>query len=101
MAKSVTVIAVVVSLVVVAAAVAVVTPDKIDLRGAIAQPGDKISERPADKASEKPSDKPLSDRRWLAVAPGRIEPPSGMILASASSAKFGSRSTTRCSPASR
>ncbi len=49
MAKSVTVIAVVISVVAVATAVAVVTPDRIDLRGAIAQPGDKISEKPSDK----------------------------------------------------
>jgi HlyD family secretion protein len=83
MAKSVTVIACVVSVVAVATALAVVSPDRLDLRGAIAQPGDKIVDRPSDKASDKPSDKPSSERRWLAVAPGRIEPPSGLIKVAA------------------
>ena len=83
MAKSVTVIAVVISVVAVATAVAVVTPDRIDLRGAIAQPGDKISEKPSDKAAEKAADKSSPDKRWLAVAPGRVEPPSGMIKVAA------------------
>ena len=49
MAKSVTVIAVVVSVVAVATAVAVVSPDRLDLRGAIAQPGDKISDKPSER----------------------------------------------------
>jgi HlyD family secretion protein len=83
MAKSVTVIAVVISVVAVATAVAVVTPDRIDLRGAIAQPGDKISEKPSDKPAEKAADKSSPDKRWLAVAPGRVEPPSGMIKVAA------------------
>ena len=49
----------------------------------IAQPGDKITDRPSDKAPDKASDKPSSERRWLAVAPGRIEPPSGLIKVAA------------------
>src|SRR5262245_54113267 len=82
MARSVTVIACVVSLAAVATALAVVTPDKLDLRGAIAQPGDKVSEKSS--AGDKAADKPSSpDRRWLAVAPGRVEPPSGMIKVAA------------------
>ena len=83
MAKSVTVIACFVSVVAVATALAVVSPDRLDLRGAIAQPGDKITDRPSDKAPDKASDKPSSERRWLAVAPGRIEPPSGLIKVAA------------------
>lgn len=78
MAKSVTIIACVVSVAAVATALAVVSPDRLDLRGAIAQPGDKIADKPAEKASNKPS-----ERRWLAVAPGRVEPPSGMIKVAA------------------
>ena len=79
MAKSVTVIASVVGVAAVVTALAVMSPDRLNLRGAIAQPGDKT----ADKPSEKASDKPSPERRWLAVAPGRIEPPSGLIKVAA------------------
>src|ERR1044071_4827584 len=81
MARSVTVVACLVSVAAVAMAVAVVTPDKLDLRGAIAQTGDKLTDRPADK--EKDAEKPAPERRWLAVAPGRVEPPSGLIKVAA------------------
>src|SRR5689334_505257 len=83
MAKSVTILACLVSVAAVASAVAVVSPDKLDLRGAIAQPGEKIADRPSEKPSDKPADKSSSERRWLAVAPGRIEPPSGLIKVAA------------------
>ncbi|MBX9825534.1 MAG: efflux RND transporter periplasmic adaptor subunit [Xanthobacteraceae bacterium] len=83
MAKSLTVIACVVSVAAVATAVAVVSPDRIDLRGAIAQTGDKFTDRLSEKGPDRPSDKPSSERRWLAVAPGRVEPPSGMIKVAA------------------
>ena len=59
------------------AAIAVTAPDKIDvLRGVIGMAGANA------QASTQPSDKP-AERRWLAVAPGRVEPPSGMIKVAA------------------
>src|SRR5262245_34844137 len=70
MSKRGAAIAGVLCLVGIGAAIAVTSPDKIDLfrgmTGANAQTNDKPAER-----------------RWLAVAPGRVEPPSGMIKVAA------------------
>ena len=74
MSKRGAIIAVVFCLVGVGAAIAVTMPDKIDLfrgvTGANAQANTQTADKPADK-------------RWLAVAPGRVEPPSGMIKVAA------------------
>jgi len=74
MSKRSAIIAVVFGLVGIGAAIAVTVPDKIDLfrgiTGANAQANTQANDKPAEK-------------RWLAVAPGRIEPPSGMIKVAA------------------
>jgi HlyD family secretion protein len=73
MSKRGAAIAVVFCLVGVGAAIAVTSPDKIDLiRGATGMAGAKA------QSNDKPAEK-----RWLAVAPGRVEPPSGMIKVAA------------------
>ncbi len=73
MSKRGAAIAVVFCLVGVGAAIAVTSPDKIDLiRGATGIAGAKA------QSNDKPAEK-----RWLAVAPGRVEPPSGMIKVAA------------------
>jgi HlyD family secretion protein len=74
MSKRGAIIAVVFCLVGIGAAIAVTAPDKIDLfrgtTGANAQANPQGNDKPAEK-------------RWLAVAPGRVEPPSGMIKVAA------------------
>jgi HlyD family secretion protein len=75
MSKRGAIIAVVFCLVGIGAAIAVTSPDKIHaylgmMTGANAQ------------ANVQPNDKP-AEKRWLAVAPGRVEPPSGMIKVAA------------------
>jgi HlyD family secretion protein len=74
MSKRGAIIAVVFCLVGIGAAIAVTAPDKIDvfrgMTGANAQANAPASDKPA-------------ERRWLAVAPGRVEPPSGMIKVAA------------------
>jgi HlyD family secretion protein len=67
-------IAGVLGLVGIGAAVAVTSPDKLDLFRGIAGANAQASAQPNDKPAE---------RRWLAVAPGRVEPPSGMIKVAA------------------
>ena len=56
------------------AAIAVTSPDKIDLLRGIAGANAQASAQTTDKPAE---------RHWLAVAPGRVEPPSGMIKVAA------------------
>jgi HlyD family secretion protein len=74
MSKRGAIIAVGLCLIGIGAAIAVTSPDKIDvfrgMTGANAQANTQPSEKPAEK-------------RWLAVAPGRVEPPSGMIKVAA------------------
>jgi HlyD family secretion protein len=74
MSKSGAIIAIGGCLVGIGAAIAVTAPAKIDVfrgtAGANAQANTQGSEKPAEK-------------RWLAVAPGRVEPPSGMIKVAA------------------
>src|SRR5258708_5247022 len=74
MSKRGVIIAVGFCLVGIGAAIAVTSPDKIDvfrgMTGANAQANTQGNEKPAEK-------------RWLAVAPGRVEPPSGMIKVAA------------------
>src|SRR5512140_2305822 len=74
MSKRGVIIAVVLCLVGIGAAIAVTSPDKIDaLRGMIGVNAQANAQTP---------DKP-AEKRWLAVAPGRVEPPSGMIKVAA------------------
>ncbi len=76
MSKRGAAIAVVLCLVGIGAAIAVMSPDKFDLlRGVTAAGGANAQ---ANQANDKPA-----ERRWLAVAPGRVEPPSGMIKVAA------------------
>src|ERR1051325_4519024 len=76
MSKRGAAIAVVFCLVGIGAAIAVTSPDKVDLFRGVTDP--RGANAQANQSNEKPA-----ERRWLAVAPGRVEPPSGMIKVAA------------------
>src|SRR5690349_9092547 len=74
MSKRGTAIAVILCLVGIGAAIAVIAPDQFGVLRGIAGANAQASAQTNDKPPE---------RRWLAVAPGRVEPPSGMIKVAA------------------